>query len=132
VFDAEPTYNGKTDTWLLLHENPVSQNFMSGKDSSELNYMIELSEQTEGSLEEGETALHVAARNGSEIDLSNLLLGDHRPSFRSVPSSLEAWDIPCPCSDVDVSRHCPETRESHSNYGHPSKNVQDPPNWEQD
>jgi ankyrin repeat protein len=75
VFDTEPTYKGQTDTWLLLHENPVSDHYMSGKGFSELNYMIEFSEQTEGSAEAGETALHVAARSGNEVNFAKLVLG---------------------------------------------------------
>lgn len=74
VFDTEPTYSGRTDRWLLLHENPVSDHFMSGKGFSELNYMIEYSERTEGSVEAGETALHLAARSGNEVNFAKLLL----------------------------------------------------------
>ncbi|KAH6662179.1 hypothetical protein B0J14DRAFT_611042 [Halenospora varia] len=75
VFDTEATYSGETATWLLLHENPVSHHHMSGKGFSELNYMIELSEQTEGSAEAGETPLHIAARTGNEPNFARLLRG---------------------------------------------------------
>lgn len=64
IFDTEPTYKGVTEKWLLLHENPVSEQEMSGKSSLELHYMFELSEQTEGSIDGGETPLHVATRRG--------------------------------------------------------------------
>lgn len=74
VFDTEPTYSGRTDRWLLLHENPLSDHFMNGKGFSELNYMIEYSERTEGSVEAGETALHLAARSGNEVNFAKLLL----------------------------------------------------------
>lgn len=74
VFDTEPTHKAEPDTWLLLHENPVSDHYMSGKGHSELHYMIEFSEQTEGSAEEGETPLHVAARTGNEVKFGQLLL----------------------------------------------------------
>lgn len=74
VFDTEPTYKAEPDTWLLLHENPVSDHYMSGKGHSELNYMIEFSEKTEGSAEAGETELHFAARAGNEVKFSQLLL----------------------------------------------------------
>lgn len=74
VFDTEPTFTSKTDTWLLLHENPVSDHHGSGKGFSELNYMMEKREQVEGPLEGGETTLHVAARTGNEALFSKLLL----------------------------------------------------------
>jgi len=74
VFDTEPTYNGKTSRWLLLHENPVFDHFMSGKGFSELNYMIALSEQTEGSVAASETALHAAVRTVAEANFAKLLL----------------------------------------------------------
>lgn len=74
VFDTEPTFNSKTDTWLLLHENPVSDHYDSGKAYSELNYMFEVREQVEGSAEKGETKLHVAARTGNEAVFAKLLL----------------------------------------------------------
>lgn len=70
VFDTEPTYNGKTEKWLLLHENPVSEHYESGKEASELHYLFELKEQTIGSAEDGETALHVAARSGDDAETS--------------------------------------------------------------
>ena len=75
VFDTEPMYKGQTTDWLLLHENPVSDHYMSGKDFSKLAYMIELSKQTEGSVEAGETALHVAVRSADEATFARLLLG---------------------------------------------------------
>lgn len=74
VFDTGPTYIGKTDTWLLLHENPISDRHDSGKGLSELNYMFEQSRQPEGSAESGETSLHVAARTGNEAIFAKLLL----------------------------------------------------------
>jgi hypothetical protein len=84
VFDTQPTYSGETDTWLLLHENPVSDHYMSGKGHSELHYMIEFSEQTEGSAESGETQLHVAARTGKGSGLVNCFLKERSISILAM------------------------------------------------
>ncbi|KAK4989785.1 hypothetical protein LTR50_002959 [Elasticomyces elasticus] len=64
VIDTEPSYTTSKSEWLLLHENPISELDTSGKFHSELHYMIAMSEETEGSAETGETALHIAAYRG--------------------------------------------------------------------
>jgi hypothetical protein len=95
VFDTEPTYNRKTSRLLLLHENPVSNHFMSGKGFSELNYMIELSEQTEDSVEASKTARHVAVRTVADANLRSFCVG---AQISSMSATHEAWHRCIPLS----------------------------------
>lgn len=53
-----------------------SEHLTSGKGSSELHHYFEMKGETPGSLEEGETVLHVAARTGNETDITRLIQTD--------------------------------------------------------
>lgn len=48
IGETAPSYKRAKMEWLLLHENPVSENMLGGKDISELRYAMEMSQRSTG------------------------------------------------------------------------------------
>ncbi|MCJ1243058.1 hypothetical protein MMC30_000254 [Trapelia coarctata] len=70
VFDIERSSAPPEIEWLLLHENPVSDHFESGKGLSAISHSM--SELDRGE-HDSESLLHIAARNGDEANIQLLL-----------------------------------------------------------
>lgn len=73
VGETEETYKYERLDWLLLHENPVSEQFLSGKATTELTYMMTKSVQPGASEDLAQFPLHRAVKEGNTGECTRLL-----------------------------------------------------------
>jgi ankyrin repeat protein len=86
VGETEPSYKYERQNWLLLHENPASD---KGKQSSELNYLLERSPGSSPSGFQMESPLHAAARDGDITTLQSIL---NSPGYVDInPQDSRGW-----------------------------------------
>jgi ankyrin repeat protein len=87
VGETEPSYKYERQSWLLLHENPATD---KGKQSSELNYLLESSPKSSPSGFQMESPLHAAARDGDITTLQSILTTS--PSYVDInPQDSRGW-----------------------------------------
>lgn len=75
VGETEEAYKAEKSEWLLLHENPVSKELLSGKQSTELHYMMTQSTRPEAAHDLAQMPLHQAVNDGKVDACRNYL--DH-------------------------------------------------------
>ncbi|RYP41098.1 hypothetical protein DL767_001259 [Monosporascus sp. MG133] len=86
IGETEPSYRYERQNWLLLHENPASD---TGKQSSELNYLLERSPEPAPSGFQMESRLHAAARDG---DITALQSITNSPGYVDInPQDSRGW-----------------------------------------
>lgn len=73
VGETQETYMAERLDWLLLHENPVSDRFMSGKGSSEINFTLEYNPHPAVVGQAGQTPLHDAVQSGDIATINSMI-----------------------------------------------------------
>lgn len=73
IGETEETYKAEKYNWLLLHENPVSKELLSGKGTSELHHMLIQSAQPGATADLTQLPLHQAAMEGNVEECRILL-----------------------------------------------------------